>query len=44
MLLALSHVVTIALIVLWFSLEKPNTRAEAWKRFKHVYLNLSPPR
>ncbi len=43
-LLALSHVVTIALIILWFSLNKPTTWVTAWKRFKRVYLSLSPPR
>ena len=44
LLLALSHVFTIALLVVWFSLNKPTTRAQFWSRFKRVYLSVSPPR
>ena len=43
-LLALSHIVTIGLLVLWFSLNKPTTKAQFWSRFKRVYLSFSPPR
>ena len=42
--LALSHIVTIGLIVVWFSLNKPTTRTQFWTRFKRVYLSFSPPR
>jgi plastocyanin domain-containing protein len=41
-LLALSHVATIALIVLWFALRKPRSRKEFWRRFKAEFLSLSP--
>lgn len=33
-LLALSHIATIALIVLWLGLDKPQSRKEFWRRFK----------
>lgn len=38
--LALSHIVTIGLIVLWFGLGKPSSRAEFWRRFKREFLTL----
>jgi len=41
-LLAVSHVVTIGLIVLWFGLGKPRSRAEFWRRFKREFLSFSP--
>ena len=43
-LLALSHILTIALLVLWFSLHKPTTWVQFWRRFKRVYLSLTPRR
>jgi hypothetical protein len=42
--LALSHVATIGLIILWFGLNKPRSRAEFWRRFKREFLSLSPTR
>ncbi len=42
LLLALSHVATIALILVWFGLDKPKTRAEFWRRFKREFFSLSP--
>lgn len=42
--LALSHVATIGLIVLWFGLRKPRNRAEFWRRFKREFLSFSPTR
>jgi hypothetical protein len=42
LLLAASHVVTIALIVLWFGLKKPGSAAEFWRRFKREFLSFSP--
>jgi len=42
--LALSHVVTIGLIILWFGLGKPRNAAEFWRRFKREFLSLSPMR
>jgi hypothetical protein len=42
--LALSHIVTIGLIVLWFGLGKPRSRAEFWRRFKREFLTLPPMR
>jgi ABC-type nitrate/sulfonate/bicarbonate transport system permease component len=42
--LALSHVATIGLIVLWFGLGKPKSRIEFWRRFKREFLPLSPTR
>lgn len=43
-LLALSHVATIATIVLWLGLGKPRSRREFWVRFKREFLSLSPQR
>ena len=43
-LLAGSHVVTIALIVLWFGLNKPGSATEFWRRFKREFLSFSPTR
>jgi len=42
LILATSHVLTIALIVLWFGLKKPSSAAEFWRRFKREFLSLSP--
>ena len=42
--LALSHVVTIGIIVLWFGLGKPRTKQEFWRRFKREFLSFSPTR
>ena len=42
--LALSHIVTIGLIVLWFGLGKPRRRAEFWRRFKREFLSFTPMR
>ena len=42
--LALSHVLTIGLIVLWFGLRKPRSRVEFWRRFKREFLSFSPTR
>lgn len=41
-LLAASHVATIALIILWFGLGKPKSRKEFWTRFKDEFLSFSP--
>jgi hypothetical protein len=40
--LALSHVVTIGVIILWFGLGKPGSRAAFWRRFKREFLSFSP--
>lgn len=42
--LVASHVVTVGVIVLWFGLGKPGSRAEFWRRFKREFLSLSPTR
>lgn len=41
-LLAISHMVTVALTVLWFGLGKPKSRKEFWRSFKREFLSLSP--
>lgn len=41
-LLVLTHVATVALLVLWFGLKKPTTFAEFWRRFKREFLSISP--
>lgn len=42
-LLVASHIVTVAIIVLWFGLGKPRSRKEFWRRFKGEFLSLTPP-
>lgn len=44
LMLAASHVATIALIVLWLGLGKPLSFHEFWLRFKREFLSLSPRR
>lgn len=41
-LLALTHMATIGLLVLWFGLGKPESRREFWGRFKREFLSFSP--
>ena len=41
--IAASHVVTIALILLWFGLRRPTSLSEFWRRFKREFLTLRPP-
>ena len=41
-LLALSHVATIAALVLWFGLGKPKSRKDFWLRFKGEFFSLTP--
>lgn len=41
-LLALSHVATIGLILLYLGLGKPQSRSEFWRRFKREFLSFSP--
>ena len=41
-LLALSHVATIAALVLWFGLGKPKSRRDFWLRFKGEFFSFSP--
>lgn len=36
------HVAVIFLIVLWFALGKPTSRAEFWRRFRHELLGIRP--
>jgi len=40
-LLALSHVVTIGLILMWLGLKRPKSRKEFWARLKHELSSLS---
>lgn len=42
-LLAASHVITVALIVLWIGLRRPRSMSEFWQRFKREFLSLTPP-
>jgi hypothetical protein len=42
LLLAASHVVTVALLVLWIGLKKPTSFREFWRRFHNEFLSLTP--
>ncbi len=40
--IAFSHVLTVALLVLWIGLKRPSSVAEFWRRFKREFLSFSP--
>lgn len=41
-LLALTHVATVAALLLWIGVGKPRNRKEFWIRFKREFLSFTP--